>query len=155
MAHELYRIEQEKNLEVTKLQNLKVTKLRLLAIKVFFYYKDLSLNNHGSKIRASVRLQPYHNIERFLKGKIKEIHTIIKAAYLLTHKIVASGFRCFSFTMKMIHQWKKLGKLRLYQRIFYILYAILHSIGFIWQIQTINSSITALHIFISTLQVAK
>lgn len=97
MAHELYRIEQEKNLEVTKLQNLKVTKLRLLAIKVFFYYKDLSLNNHGSKIRASVRLQPYHNIERFLKGKIKEIHTIIKAAYLLTHKIVASGFGFFSF----------------------------------------------------------
>lgn len=58
MAHELYRIEQEKNLEVTKLQNLKVIKLSVLAIKVCFYYKNLSLSNHSTKIRASVRLQP-------------------------------------------------------------------------------------------------
>lgn len=43
MAYELYRIEQEKNLEVKKVQKLKVTKLsKWLAIKVCSYYKDLS-----------------------------------------------------------------------------------------------------------------
>lgn len=78
-----------------------------MAINVCFHYKDLSFNNHSTKIRASVRLQPYNSIERLLNGKIKEIHTIIKAAYLLTHKIVASGYMisdAFLISMKKIHQ---------------------------------------------------
>lgn len=99
MAHELYKIQQEKNLKVTKFHNLEVTKLSVLVIKVCFHDKDLSLN-HSTKIRAPVRLQPYHNIERFLKGKIKENSHHHKSSLLINTQnsgLRLHDFRCFAF----------------------------------------------------------
>lgn len=68
-------------------------------LKFGFITKICHLTTTVQKIRASVRLQSYNAIERLLNSKIKEIHTIIKAAYPLTQNsgLRLHDFRCFSY----------------------------------------------------------